>query len=60
MYNRGLTPQRITGKSVNSLDRALDRVSRGERVVLRRGTKPVAAVVPIEDLTSGRRGSLTK
>jgi len=39
-----------TGKTVNSFDRALDRVSRGERVVLRRGRKPVAVVVPIEDL----------
>lgn len=39
-----------TGKSGSSLDRALDRVSRGERVVLRRGRKPVAAVVSIEDL----------
>jgi prevent-host-death family protein len=40
----------VTRKSVGSLDRALDRVSRGERVVLRRGRKPVAAVVSIEDL----------
>ena len=39
-----------TRKSVGSLDRALDRVSRGERVVLRRGRKPVAAVVSIGDL----------
>jgi prevent-host-death family protein len=39
-----------TGKSINSLERALDRVGRGERVVLRRGRKPVAVVVPIEDL----------
>jgi prevent-host-death family protein len=38
------------GKGVGSLDRALDRVSRGQRVVLRRGRKPVAAVIPIEDL----------
>jgi prevent-host-death family protein len=37
-------------KSVSSLDQALVRVSRGERVVLRRGRKPVAAVVSIEDL----------
>ena len=39
-----------TGKTVNSFDRALDRVKRGERVVLRRGRKPVAVVVPFEDL----------
>jgi prevent-host-death family protein len=39
-----------TGKTANSFDRALDRVSRGERVVLRRGRKPVAVVVPIRDL----------
>jgi prevent-host-death family protein len=37
-------------KSDGKLDRALERVSRGERVVLRRGKKPVAAVVSIEDL----------
>ena len=37
-------------KSDSKLDRALERVSRGERVVLRRGKKPVAAVVSIEDL----------
>jgi prevent-host-death family protein len=41
---------RTAGKSASSFDRALDRVSRGERVVLRRGRKPVAVVVPIEDL----------
>jgi prevent-host-death family protein len=39
-----------TGKTANSFDRALDRVRRGERVVLRRGRKPVAVVVPIGDL----------
>lgn len=38
------------GKGLGSLDSALDRVSRGERVVLRRGRKPVAAVVSIKDL----------
>lgn len=37
-------------KAGGSLDRALERVRRGERVVLRHGRKPVAAVVPIEDL----------
>ena len=39
-----------TANGVGSLDRALDRVSRGERVVLRRGRKPVAAMVSMEDL----------
>lgn len=31
-------------------DRLLERVRRGERVVIRRGKKPVAAVIPFEDL----------
>jgi prevent-host-death family protein len=31
-------------------DRTLDRVERGERVVVRRGRKPVAALIPMEDL----------
>lgn len=31
-------------------DRTLDRVERGERVVIRRGRKSVAALIPIEDL----------
>jgi len=37
-------------KSPSNFDQALERVRRGERVVLRRGKKAVAAVVPIEDL----------
>jgi antitoxin (DNA-binding transcriptional repressor) of toxin-antitoxin stability system len=37
-------------KPKGPLDPALERVGRGERVVLRRGRKPVAAVVPIRDL----------
>ena len=37
-------------KSGKSLDVTLERVRQGERVVLRRGRKAVAAVVPIEDL----------
>ena len=41
---------RVAAKKPPSLSSALDRVDRGERVVLRRGKKPVAAVVPIKDL----------
>jgi len=37
-------------KSGGELDSTLARVRQGERVVLRRGNKAVAAVVPIEDL----------
>jgi antitoxin (DNA-binding transcriptional repressor) of toxin-antitoxin stability system len=33
-----------------TLSGTLERVGKGERVVLRRGKKPVAAVVPIKDL----------
>jgi antitoxin (DNA-binding transcriptional repressor) of toxin-antitoxin stability system len=43
-------PVRAAAKKPPSLSSALDRVDRGERVVLRRGRKPVAAVVPIKDL----------
>src|SRR5262249_34997832 len=35
--------------------RALDRVKRGERIVLRRGKKAVAAVIPIQDLKLFKR-----
>ncbi|HYV41456.1 MAG TPA: type II toxin-antitoxin system Phd/YefM family antitoxin [Thermoanaerobaculia bacterium] len=41
---------RVAAKKPPSLSSALERVGRGERVVLRRGKKPVAAVVPIKDL----------
>jgi antitoxin (DNA-binding transcriptional repressor) of toxin-antitoxin stability system len=41
---------RVVAKKPPSLSSALERVDRGERVVLRRGKKPVAAVVPIKDL----------
>ncbi len=42
---------RIAAKGTgNTLDHTLERVRRGERVVLRRGNKPVAAVVSIADL----------
>lgn len=37
-------------KAEPSVARALARVGRGERVVIKRGKKSVAAVVPIEDL----------
>jgi prevent-host-death family protein len=37
-------------KGKDKLSRLLGRAERGERVVLRRGRKPVAAVVPIQDL----------
>lgn len=36
--------------SSDDIDRALARVSHGERVVLRHGRKAIAAVVPMEDL----------
>ncbi len=41
---------RVAAKKPPSLSSALERVDRGERVVLRCGKKPVAAVVPIKDL----------
>ena len=41
---------RAVAKKSESLSGALERVGRGERVVLRRGKKPVAAVVPLKDL----------
>ena len=41
---------RAAAKKSESLSGALERVGRGERVVLRRGKKPVAAVVPLKDL----------
>ncbi len=37
-------------KPKDPFDPALERVGRGERVVLRSGRKPVAAVVPLKDL----------
>lgn len=40
----------VTRKPAKSLGGTLERVRQGERVVLRRGRKAVAAVVPIEDL----------
>ncbi len=39
-----------TAKKPKDLTGTLERVGRGERVVLRKGKKPVAAVVPIQDL----------
>jgi len=41
---------RAAAKKSESLSGALERVSRGERVVLCCGKKPVAAVVPLKDL----------
>lgn len=40
----------VVRKPASAFDRTLSRVSHGERVVLRRGRKAVAAVVSIEDL----------
>jgi prevent-host-death family protein len=40
----------VAKKPKRDLGSTLERVRRGERVVLRRGRKAVAAVVPIEDL----------
>ncbi|HYV41839.1 MAG TPA: type II toxin-antitoxin system prevent-host-death family antitoxin [Thermoanaerobaculia bacterium] len=40
----------VAKKPKRDLGGTLERVRRGERVVLRRGRKAVAAVVPIEDL----------
>ncbi len=37
-------------KKPPSLSSAVERAGRGERVVLRRGKKPIAAIVPIKDL----------
>jgi antitoxin (DNA-binding transcriptional repressor) of toxin-antitoxin stability system len=37
-------------KPTDDIDRALVRVSHGERVVLKQGRKAVATVVPMEDL----------
>ena len=39
-----------TAKKPPSLSSAVERAGRGERIVLRRGRKPIAAVVPIKDL----------
>jgi antitoxin (DNA-binding transcriptional repressor) of toxin-antitoxin stability system len=43
---------RVTAKKTKTPpgDRTLDRVERGERVVIRRGRKSVAALIPTEDL----------
>lgn len=42
-------------KPTDGIERALARVSHGERVVLRQGRKAVAAVVPMEDFERLRR-----
>ena len=42
--------KQVAAKKSHSLSSALERAGRGERVVLRRGKKAVAAVVPIKDL----------
>ena len=45
-----LMSRAATKKSGKRLDGTLERVRQGERVVLRRGRKAVAAVVSMEDL----------
>ncbi len=42
-------------KPTDDIERALARVSHGERVVLKQGRKAIAAVVPIENLERLRR-----
>jgi antitoxin (DNA-binding transcriptional repressor) of toxin-antitoxin stability system len=49
---RAVMSRAVARKTDGKLARALERVSRGERVVLRRGRKAVAAVVSIQDLKS--------
>ena len=50
MYAGDAMSRVSAGKSSGELDGTLERVLQGERVVLRRGRKAVAAVVPIADL----------
>jgi prevent-host-death family protein len=51
MFPSGATMLRMsTSEARQDFKRTLERVSRGERIILSAHNKPVAAVVPIEDL----------
>ena len=47
---RGIMSRIAARKTGRALEGTLERVRQGERVMLRRGRKVVAAVIPIEDL----------